>query len=128
VSLSTVDKVFLVVGLIDFGGIFIWIGVAMYLAYSKMELMLSHFKNSPTITVRIFLIRAGILGRLHIFGLMMGLMVMPGIFLRKGGVSAEDLKSFPADLKRTLVVMQWVNWGLLLVALGLFVVIQLEFV
>lgn len=49
----------------------------------------------------------------------MWLMVMPGIALRKGIVSTEDLKAFPADLKRKLIVMQWVGWGPLLVMYGL---------
>ena len=35
-SLNTADTVFLCVGLICFGGIFIWIGVALYLAYTRI--------------------------------------------------------------------------------------------
>jgi len=49
----------------------------------------------------------------------MGLMVVPGVFLRNGAASAEDLKNFPAALKYKLIVMQWVSWMLLLVMCGL---------
>jgi len=118
-SLSTAEKIFLCVALIDFGGIFVWIGIALYLAYTKMDLMLAHLKNSPTVMIRAFLINAGPWGRLHVFGLIMGLMVTPRLFLRDGGVSAEDLKNFPAALKHKLVVMQWVSWALLLVMCGI---------
>ncbi|MDY7563094.1 hypothetical protein QN382_04890 [Pseudomonas sp. 10B1] len=118
-SVSTADKIFLCVGLIDFGGIFIWIAIAMYLAYTKMDLMLGHMKNSPIVMIRRFLIHAGPWGRMHVFGLIMGMMVTPGMALRRGAVSAEDLKNFPASLKRQLIVMQWAGWGLLLVMCGL---------
>ena len=118
-SVSVADKIFLCFGLIDFGGLFIWLGIASHLAYTKMDLMLDHMKNSPIVMIRRFLIHAGLWGRLHVFGLIMWLMVMPGIALRKGIVSAEDLKAFPADLKRKLIVMQWFGWGLLLVMYGL---------
>jgi hypothetical protein len=36
-SLGTADKIMLCVGLIDFAGIFVWLGVALHLAYTKME-------------------------------------------------------------------------------------------
>ncbi|MEB0039943.1 MULTISPECIES: hypothetical protein [unclassified Pseudomonas] len=127
-SMSTADKIFLCVGLVNFGGIFIWLGIASYLAYAKMDLMLGHMKNSQMVMMRVFLIHTGLWGRLHVFGLIMGLMVIPGIALRKGVVSAEDLKNFPADLKRKLIVMLWVNWALILVMLGLFLVIKVGLV
>jgi hypothetical protein len=118
-SVSTADKVFLCIGLIYFASAVSWIGIALYLAYTKMDLMLRHMKNSPAVVIRVFLIRTGIWGRMHVFGLIMGLMVMPGMSIRKGVVSAEDLKNFPADLKRKLVAMYWVCGGLLLIMCGL---------
>lgn len=118
-SVSTADKIFLCVGLVYFTSAVFWIGIALYFAYAKMDLMLSHMKNSPAVMTRVFLIHAGPWGRMHVYGLIMGLMVMPGMAIRKGMVSAEDLKNFPIDLKRQLVVMQWVGMGLLLVMCGL---------
>lgn len=118
-SLNTGEKIFLCIWLIYFASAVSWIGIALYLAYNKMDLMLKHMKNSPAIMSRVFLINAGLSGRMHVFGAIMGLMVVPSIFIRKGVVSAEDIKSFPADLKRKLVVMQWVVFGLLLVMCGL---------
>ena len=51
-SLNTADKIFLCVALIDFGGMFVWIGIALHLAYTKMGRMLNHLKNCPTATIR----------------------------------------------------------------------------
>ncbi|MEB0039942.1 MULTISPECIES: hypothetical protein [unclassified Pseudomonas] len=127
-SVSTADKIFLCVGLINFGGILIWITIALYIAYTKMDLMLGHFKNSSAVMIRAFLIHSGPWGRMHVFGLIMGLMVMPGVFVRKGAVSTEDLKNFPVPLKHKLAVMLWVGWGLLSVIFGLFVLIKIGIV
>jgi len=127
-SLSPVDKVVLGIVLVYFASAISWLGIALYLAYTKMYLMLKHMKNSPAVMIRVFLLQAGVWGRMHVFGLIMGLMVMPGLSIRKGVVSAEDIKNFPSGLKRQLVIMQWVCWGLLLLMLGLFVVIKIGFV
>lgn len=51
-SVSTADKVFLCLGLIDFGGISVWIGIALHLAYTKMDLMLAHLKHCPAVMIR----------------------------------------------------------------------------
>ncbi|MNN91743.1 hypothetical protein D3C81_2098970 [compost metagenome] len=55
-------------------------------------------------------------------------MTTPQLYLRDGGANAEDLKNFPADLKRKLIVLQWTGWGLLLIMFGLFATIKLELI
>jgi len=127
-SVSMTDKVFIVVGLIDVIGIFVSTGVALYFAYRKMDLMLSHLENCRTITIHIFLLNAGPRGRLYVLGKVMGLMTMPGVFLRDGGAAAEDLKNFPTDLRRQLVALQWTGWILLLVSIGMGVIAQFELI
>ena len=37
-SLSIGDKVFLVIALADFAGIFLWLGICLHLAHTKLEL------------------------------------------------------------------------------------------
>lgn len=118
-SLNTAEKIYLCVALIDFGGLFICIGIGLHLAYTKLDLMLGHLKNCPAVTNRAFLASAGPWGRLFVLGGIMGLMTSPKLYLRDGGASLEDLKSFPTDLKRKLVILQWVGWVLLLVMCGL---------
>ncbi|MHC8353757.1 hypothetical protein ACYZTL_00490 [Pseudomonas sp. LB3P81] len=127
-SLSSGDTIFLVIGLIDFVGAFISIGISLHLAYTKMDVMLNHLQNCPAVMIRAPLRNAGAWGNMLLLGAIMGVMTTPQIYLRDGGANAEDLKNFPASLKRKLIILQWTGWGLLLVMLGLFAVIKLELV
>jgi hypothetical protein len=81
-SVSTADKIFLCVGLIDFGGMFVWIGIALHLAYTKMDLMLAHLKNCPAVMIRAPFKNGGPSGRLFVQGAIMGLMTTPRLYLR----------------------------------------------
>jgi hypothetical protein len=127
-SVSTANKFILWVGLIGFGGVFTFLGVALHLAYTKMDLMLNHLKNCPAVMNRAFLLNVGPWGRLVVLGGIMGLMITPRIYLRDGGANAEDLKSFPADLKRKLIVLHWAGWVPLLVVFGMVAVVKLGFI
>lgn len=127
-SVSTGENGYLYISLIGFVGVFTCIGIALYLAYNRVELMLSHLKNCPTITIRAFLLHAGPWGRLHLLGAIMGLMTMPRVHLRDGGASAEDLKNFPADLRLQLVMLHWTSGFLLLVMIGMGIVAKLGLV
>lgn len=127
-SLSLVDKIFLTIGIIDFGGIFIWMGVCWYLAYTKMDLMLDHLKNCPAIMATASLRREGPLGVLMLVGEISGIFVYPGLYLKRGGMSTEDLDNFPAPLKRKLAILHWCNLVLLLVMLCLGALVMLDVV
>jgi len=128
VSLSTVDKIVLVVGLVDFAGLFIIIGILLHLAYTKMDLMLDHLQNSPAVMIRAPFRNGGPWGNLFLIGAIMGVMTTPRLYLRDGGACAEDLKNFPADLKRKLVILQWIGWGLLLVMFGIVAAAKFEII
>ncbi len=121
---TTSDVIFYVI-LIVFGGMLFSFSIALYISYTKMNLMLSHLQRSPAITTHSFLINTGPWGRLYLLGKIMGLMTMPTIYLRDGGASAEDLNNFPVGLKRKLIVLQWFAWFLLLVMIGVVAVIKL---
>jgi hypothetical protein len=127
-SLSTGDTIFLIIGLIDFVGAFISIGISLHLAYTKMDVMLNHLQNCPAVMIRAPFRNGGPWGNMFLLGAIMGVMTTPRLYLRDGGACAEDLKSFPADLKRKLVTLQWTGWGLLLVMFGLAAVAELELV
>ncbi|MDB5983977.1 MAG: hypothetical protein JWQ69_4992 [Pseudomonas sp.] len=124
-SLGTTDKIMLCAGLIGFSGLFIFIGAALHLAYTQIDMMVDRLKNCPAVTIRAFLIKAGPWGRLHVLGVMMGLMITPRIFLRSGGASTEDLKNFPADLKRKLIVLHWFGWTAFLMIVGVVAIDEL---
>lgn len=127
-TLSLAEKVFMVCGLIDIGGIFVWIGVCLHLAYTKMDLMLEHLKNCSAIMVRAPLRHGGPWGNLLLVGGISGIVTFPGFYLKRGGLSAEDLANFPAPLKRKLAILHGFNIALLLVMVGLAVVVKLGFV
>jgi hypothetical protein len=127
-SLSTGDTIFLIIGLIDFVGAFISIGISLHLAYTKMDVMLNHLQNCPAVMIRAPFRNGGPWGNMFLLGAIMGVMTTPRLYLRDGGACAEDLKSFPADLNQKLVTLQWTGWGLLLVMFGLAAVAELELV
>lgn len=127
-SANTGNTIFLVIGLIDFVGAFISIGISLHLAYTKMDVMLNHLQNCPAVMIRAPFRNGGPWGNMFLLGAIMGVMTTPRLYLRDGGACAEDLENFPADLKRKLVILQWTDWGLLLVMFGLAAVAELELV
>ena len=92
---------------------FVWIGIALHMAYTKMDLMLEHLKNCSAIMNRAPLRHGGPWGKLLLMGGISGIVTFPGFYLKRGELSAEDLNSFPAPLKRKLALIQWSVIGLL---------------
>lgn len=92
---------------------FVWIGVALHMAYTKTDEMLEHLKNCTTIMARAPLRHGGALGKLLLVGGISGIVTFPGVYLKHGGVSIDDLARFPVLLKRKLAVLQWTGIGLL---------------
>ena len=120
-SVSTADIVFLSVALIAFGGIFIWIGVCLHLSYTQMDEILERLKNCSAVLRRAPLRYAGPWGKLLLVGGISGIVTFPGIYLKHGGVSIDDLNSLPAHLKRKLAILQWSAIVLLAVLITLFI-------
>ncbi|MFJ6091034.1 hypothetical protein [Pseudomonas chlororaphis] len=124
-SLNTADKIFLMVGLVDFAGIFIVLGICLHMAYTKMDLMLDHLKNSVVLSTLTTLRHGGPWGKLILVGSISGFVTFPHFYLKRGWVSAEDLLGFPTALKRKLVVLQWSALALIVVMTGLAAVVKL---
>ncbi|MGY2374683.1 hypothetical protein ACW9IB_09250 [Pseudomonas sp. SDO524_S393] len=118
-SLSTMDTVLLVVGIADIAGIYIWMGICLRLAYTKMDLILEHLKNSPAIMARAPLRQGGPWGKLLLIGGISGILAFPGFHLKRGQLSPEDLANLPAALKLKLVRLHRCAIGLLLVLAAL---------
>jgi hypothetical protein len=125
VSLSATNDIIFYVVLVDFGGIVGWLGIALYIAYFKVDLMLNHLKNCPVVMIRAPFKNGGPGGRLFLLGAIIGLMTMPRFHIRHGGASAEDLKNFPKDLKLKLIILQRMGWLLMLVMCGTATAIKL---
>jgi len=127
-SLNTADKIFLVVGLVDFAGIFISLGICLHMAHTKMDLMLDHLKNSAVLSMLTTLRHGGPWGKLILVGSISGFVTFPNFHIKRGWVSAEDVLGFPAALKRKLVVLQYSSLGLIVVMAGLAAVVKLDLV
>ncbi|HCS42179.1 MAG TPA: hypothetical protein DIW52_05045 [Pseudomonas sp.] len=101
---------------------FIWVGVALHMAYTKMDMMLEHLKNCAAIMVRAPLRHGGPWGKLMLVGGISGIVTFPGFYLKRGELSLDDLQSLPSPIKRKLAILQWSVWGLL-IAMALLVAI-----
>lgn len=127
-SVSVAQKIFLCISIIGFSGLLIFLGVALHLAYTRMDVMLDHLKNCPSIMVRAPFKNGGAWGRLFVLAAIMGIMTMPNIYLRDGGANAKDLQSFPRNLKLKLVMLHWGGVVCISLLLGLFAVSTLGLV
>ena len=102
--------------------LFIWIGVALSMAYTRMDTMLDHLKKSPCAMSIASLSHGGPWGKLLLIGGVSGFITFPGFYLKRGRISAEDINNFPVPLRRQLVALQWTVIGLF-AALALLVTI-----
>ncbi|MFM9484903.1 hypothetical protein [Pseudomonas monachiensis] len=109
-----------------FGGavlltIFIWMGLALYLSYTKIDVMLKHLKNSTAVMALSHYRRLGAWGHLHLIAGIAALVAFPDRYIKNGTLSADDINSLPASLKRKLVIWRWgvlILCGLLLLLGG----------
>ena len=113
---------FLYVGLAEFGVLIVWLGVGLYMAYTETDEMLERLKNSPAIMNRASFKNAGPAGRLFLMGSVIGVIAWPGMYIRDGGASVEDVTNFPLRLKRKLMIWYRVGGGLFVVFLLLWCV------
>lgn len=103
-------------------GIIAWIGFALHMAYTQMDLMLNHLTKCPAVLARAPLKDGGPWGKLLLVGGLSGIVTFPNGLLKRGQLNAEDLRTFPAPLKRKLAILQWSVIGLLSFALLLWTV------
>lgn len=103
-------------------GLFVWIGVALHMAYTKMDELLELLKNCSAIMARVPLRHGGPWGKLLLIGGISGIVTFPSFYLKRGELSANDLNHFPAPLKRKFALIQWSAIGLLSFALVLWIV------
>lgn len=124
-SSSLIDHVLLAIGIADMVGLMVWIGVCLHLAYTKMDVMLEHLKDSPAITAWAPMRQSGPWGKLLLIGGISGLVTFPGFQLKTGQLNAEDLANFPFALKRKLIRLYWSMMVLLLIMVTFGIAIQL---
>jgi hypothetical protein len=94
-------------------GIYVWIGVALYLGYTKGDELSKYLKNSSSLTTVDTHKHAGPFGKLQLVGGIASVVTFPKFFVKRGLVSAEDIERFPLPFRRKLVILQWSVIGLL---------------
>jgi hypothetical protein len=124
--LSFADKIFLVVGLIDFGGLIACIGFTLYLAYTKMKVLLGYFQNSPAVISLAPLSYGGPWGKLMVVGGISGFVTFPDFYIKRDRISANDIRSLPSSLRFRLIVLQWSVIVLLLIMFFLAALVEME--
>lgn len=125
-ALSFADKIFLVVGLIDFGGLIACIGFTLYLAYTKMKVLLGYFQNSPAVISLAPLSYGGPWGKLMVVGGISGFVTFPDFYIKRDRISANDIRSLPSSLRFRLIVLQWSVIVLLLIMFFLAALVEME--
>jgi hypothetical protein len=118
--MSTTETIINWATLIFAGSMLVWLGTALYLAYFKMDMMLGHLKNCSIVRSRDYYFSLGTGGRLRLLGNIMEIMTLT--HLHHGRVSAEDLKNFPAGLRRLLIILQRTGWVFLLLSVVAYLV------
>ncbi|WP_045884125.1 hypothetical protein [Pseudomonas chlororaphis] len=94
-------------------GLFIWISACLYLAYTRLDEILELLKHCSAVMNRALLRHGGPFGKILLVGGISGVVTFPGIYLKHGGVSVDDLTGLPVELKKKLVRLQWCAIGLL---------------
>lgn len=122
------EKILLSIVLANFAGIFLWVGICLHLAYTKMDVMLEHFKNSPAITSWLPMRQGGPWGKLLLIGGISGLVTFPNYQLKRGQLSVDDLASIPPALKRKLVRLQRSAIGLVVVMVTFGIAVKLDLI
>ena len=127
-TLGIADTLFLVIGVIDISGMFAGIGYMLFLANTKMDVLQRCFKNSWGVTEPDAFQYGGAWGRVMIIGRISGYVTFSTFYIKRGILSADDLKKLPVSLKRKLIALQWVGIALLVVMFGLALMAELNVV
>ncbi|WP_320407354.1 hypothetical protein [Pseudomonas chlororaphis] len=78
-----------------------------------MDEYLELLRNCQAVVRLAPLRQVGPWGKLLLMGGITSIVSFPDIYLKHGGVSVEDLESFPKPLKKKFLVLQWSLRGLL---------------
>jgi hypothetical protein len=94
-------------------GIYVWIGVALYLGYTMGEELSKYLKNSSSLITIDTHKHTGPFGMLQLVGGIASVVTFPRFFIKRGIASAADIESFPLPIRRKLIILQWSVIGLL---------------
>ncbi|WP_223515801.1 hypothetical protein [Pseudomonas sp. GL-B-19] len=103
-SLSVAENIFMVAGIIVVVGIFTLLGFMLYIAKTKIDIILSSLQNSPFSITLITLWHGGPGGRIRMVGEVCGILWRPKYHIQSGLLDPQDIENFPPKLKRQLLL------------------------
>ncbi|WP_139834946.1 hypothetical protein [Pseudomonas sp. B35(2017)] len=104
-TLRTSDLIFLLVGIVDFIGLFTLTGAMLYIAKTKTETILGHLTNSSISSKIIILWQGGTWSRIRMMGEVFAIMRNPAFYIHTGTLCAKDFENFPKKLKKDLITL-----------------------
>ena len=100
--------------------IFVCLVVMLHLAYTKMDMLLELFPNSVGVRTLTPLRHGGTWGKLMLIGGITSYVAFPGLYLKNGQLSWEDLQAIPISLRRKLALIQWILVTLVIAMFALY--------
>ncbi|MGY3171246.1 hypothetical protein ACVWYU_000619 [Pseudomonas sp. TE12234] len=104
-SLDTAKDILMITITISFAGLIIVNSISLYIAKTKIELILNHLQNSSIASSLLMLWHGGLLGRIYMMGEVFGILGNPATYIYQGKLSAKDIQNSPPKLKRTLLTL-----------------------
>lgn len=110
--MNTAQVVVACVGAVTLLGMLAWIGVVLYLAWTKADEYASYFQNSLFIKLKVTSRRDSLSLQLWYIGSIASCVTFPRRLIERGELSAEDLNNLPPKMKRTFLLIHWASLGL----------------
>ncbi len=104
-NFETVKDALILVSIINFAALLIVNCIWLYIAKTKIRLIMRSLKNSPIRYSLMMLWHGGMWGRIYMMGEISRFLKRPEIHIYHERLSAEDIKKFPPDFKRTLLTL-----------------------
>ncbi|MDD2060023.1 hypothetical protein N5D52_06370 [Pseudomonas sp. GD03860] len=82
------------------------LGFALYIAYTKMDEMLTYLSNCRAIQIRKTYLGRDPFSRMLMLGAISAVLMAPHLFLRDGGADQTDIDNFPKSLKKVVVLQR----------------------
>ncbi|MCB2252185.1 hypothetical protein KTQ74_09775 [Pseudomonas chlororaphis] len=98
---------------ITFLGMFVLIGIYMYLGYTSMDKILEAVRNCSLINRYRFYLSVGPWGKMVMVGGVASCLLFSGYLIKHGELSKDDIDNFPEPLKGRLLMSQYVGWALM---------------
>lgn len=114
--MTTLEITYMVAGIVIFSSMFLMLAALLVTAYTKMNIILKYLSNCRSVQIRAPTFGMDPIDRLLLLSEVIGILRNADYYLKHGNADPDDLKNFPPNLKR-LLIMQYNIILLLLIAM-----------